>query len=62
MNILAAKIEDGVVTNIIVIGDPNGVQWAIDRIGGTWVPGEGAKIGDTYVDGIFVSPPFEELP
>lgn len=60
MNIIAAKIENDVVVDLIVIGDPKGIQWAIDKIGGTWVSGDNAKIGDTYVNGVFVSPPVEE--
>jgi hypothetical protein len=53
----AARIESGIVVAVIEIGDPRGVAWAIENIGGQWVNGEGAEIGYAYTGGSFVRPP-----
>lgn len=58
----AARIENGLVVDVIVIGDPAGLAWAVANIGGEWVDGTGGNIGDRYIDGQFVrpTPPVED--
>jgi hypothetical protein len=51
---IAAKIENGTVVDLIVIGDPSGLAWAMQNLGGEWVNGIGAEIGYVYVDGSFI--------
>ena len=53
MRTYAARIEDGIVTNVIV-GDP---VWAADRLGGVWA-GSPVKVGIGWTyDGEFTPPP-----
>jgi hypothetical protein len=52
----AAKIENGIVVSVIVVGDPAGVEWAMQNLGGEWVNGIGAEIGYAYADGLFIPP------
>lgn len=52
----AARIENGIVVDVIVIGDPAGLAWAVSNLGGEWVDGTGGNIGDAYIDGAFVPP------
>jgi hypothetical protein len=58
MRTYAARIEDGIVTQVIV-GDP---VWAADRLGGVWA-GSDSKVGVgwTYTDGTFTPPPAPEI-
>jgi hypothetical protein len=53
----AAKVEDGIVTQVIV-GDP---AWAADRLGGDWL-GTPVKVGVGWqvVDGTIVPPEPDE--
>jgi len=55
----AAKVEDGMVAQVIV-GDP---EWAASRLGGVWLPSE-VKVGVGWqvVDGQIVPPEPEEYP
>ena len=55
--IYAARIVDGVVTQVIV-GDP---VWAESRLGGVWV-GSPSKVGIGWqlVDGVLTAPPAPE--
>lgn len=57
MNTYAAKVEDGLVTQVIV-GDP---VWAASRLGGTWV-GSDVKVGVGWqvVDGTITPPEPDE--
>lgn len=50
----AAKIEDGVVTQVIV----GSYEWANHRLGGEWVntTGKSVGIGYSYLDGEFRPP------
>jgi hypothetical protein len=53
----AAKVEDGVVTQVIV-GDP---AWAADRLGGMWLPSD-VKVGVGWqvIDGTITPPEPDE--
>ena len=57
MNGYAAKVEDGLVVQVIV-GDP---AWAASRLGGVWLPSD-VKVGVGWlvVDGVIVPPPAPE--
>jgi hypothetical protein len=60
VSVYAARVEDGVVAQVIV-GDP---VWAAERLGGVWV-GSDVKVGVGWalVDGVMVPPepePFDE--
>lgn len=62
METYCAKIEDGVVTQVIVCGSED---WASKNLGGQWVCSgtQLVGVGWTYADGEFVPPPPpEELP
>jgi len=51
-----AKIEDGIVTNVIVCDT---VSWAISRLGGTWVPvyeQQSCGMGYTWDGENFIAP------
>jgi hypothetical protein len=52
----AAKIENNIVVDIIVIGDPAGLAWAQANLCGEWVDGTGGSIGDRYEHGEFIKP------
>ena len=53
-----AKIENGLVTQIIVCND---VNWANDRLGGTWIACDNAVgIGFSYSDENGFEPPIQE--
>ena len=53
-----AKIENGAVTNVIVLPDGESVDFIAETLGlpGVWVPGESASTGDMYEEGKFVPP------
>lgn len=54
----AAKVEDGVVTQVIV----GSYEWANSRLGGEWIDTTGTSVGMgyTYLEGEFRSPqPFD---
>ena len=55
-----ARIEDGVVTQVIVCGN---AQWAIQHLGGEWVCTEDRLVGIGWVveDGEIVPPPAPEI-
>jgi hypothetical protein len=55
-----AKIEDGVVTQVIVCGNP---EWAATHLGGEWVCTDGRLVGIGWVleDGEIVPPPAPEI-
>jgi hypothetical protein len=57
MSKYAAKVEDGLVTQVIV-GTP---EWASERLGGIWV-GSDTKVGQGWqvVEGQIVPPPAPE--
>ena len=57
MSRYAAKVEDGLVTQVIR-GD---ADWAADRLGGVWLPSED-KVGRGWqvVEGQIVPPPAPE--
>jgi hypothetical protein len=53
VNTYAAKVEDGIVTQVIV-GTP---EWAESRLGGTWVASDvKVGVGWTVQDGVIVPP------
>lgn len=52
----AARIESEIVVAVIEIGDPRGLAWAMQNLGGEWVDGVGAQIGYAYRDGAFIPP------
>jgi hypothetical protein len=53
VTVYAARTEDGVVTQVIV-GTP---EWAVSRLGGTWVASEvKVGVGWTVQDGVIVPP------
>jgi hypothetical protein len=59
MSVYAAKVEDGLVVQVIV-GQP---EWAADRLGGEWV-GSDVKVGVGWqlVDGVITPPePSDEV-
>jgi hypothetical protein len=58
MSRYAAKVEDGVITQVIV-GTP---EWAAERLGGVWV-GSDTKVGQGWllVEGQIVPPPAPEI-
>jgi hypothetical protein len=53
---IAARIQDGVVIDLIIVGDPGGLDWVNSNLDGEWVDGTGGAIGDRYIDGQFVRP------
>jgi hypothetical protein len=56
MRTYAARIEDGIVTQVIV-GTP---EWAADRLGGTWLPSD-TKVGigwEQFEDGLRPPSPY----
>ena len=58
MSRYAAKVEDGLVTQVIR-GD---AAWAADRLGGDWLPSD-VKVGQGWlvVEGQIVPPPAPEV-
>jgi hypothetical protein len=57
MSVYSARIEDGVVVDVIV-GDS---RWAAYRLGGVWLPSDTkVGIGWQVVDGQIVPPPAPE--
>jgi hypothetical protein len=57
VSIYAAKVEGGTVTQVIV-GD---ATWAVERLGGVWLPSDTlVGIGWQVVDGEIVPPPAAE--
>jgi alkanesulfonate monooxygenase SsuD/methylene tetrahydromethanopterin reductase-like flavin-dependent oxidoreductase (luciferase family) len=58
MRTYAARIEDGMVAQVIV-GSP---EWAAERLGGEWA-GSDTKVGIgwSYADGQFTPPPALEV-
>jgi hypothetical protein len=52
----AARIQNGIVVDMIVIGDPSGLHWARTNLDGEWVDGTGGAIGDRYENGKFIKP------
>lgn len=52
-----ARIEAGVVVNIIVIDPETVPEWCAG-----WPDAATAKIGDTYADGVFITPEPEPEP
>jgi hypothetical protein len=52
----AAQIKNMIVVNVIVIGDPAGLAWAVSNLGGEWVDGVGAEVGYAYINGNFFPP------
>jgi len=59
---IAARIQDGVVIDLIIVGDPGGLDWVRSNLDGEWVDGAGGAIGDSYINGAFIHPPPQEEP
>lgn len=60
MRNLCAKIDNGLVVNVIICKNPD---WANQKLGGTWVPvpaDQPCGIGYQYLDGAFIAPPTPE--
>ena len=55
-----ARIEDGVVTQVIVCGNP---EWASEHLGGEWSCTDDLLVGIGWlvVDGEIVPPPLPEV-